>query len=112
MYSRRNLVSNYNKHFELPDTEDYLLSEKFTHEELYIKEENDGSVVRYNRIFCASKYLDDLKSMNLIVDFTDIDLLNTKMIIENINEENLCNLIDSDYYFLEHDIKYKVGDIK
>ena len=112
MYSRRNLVSNYNKHFELPDTEDYLLSEKVTHEELFIKEEKDGSVVRYNKIFCASKYLNDLKSMNLIVDFTDIELLNTKMIIENINEENLCNLIDSDYYFLEHDIKYKVGDIK
>ena len=112
MYSRRNLVSNYNKHFNLEDTNEYILNEKVSHQELEIKEEKDGSVVRYHKIFCASKYLEDLKDLNLIVDFTDIDEINTKMIIENINETNLCNLIDSDYYFLENDIKYKVGDLK
>ena len=112
MYSRRNLVSNYNKHFNLNDTENYLLSEKVTNKLLEIKEENDGSVVRYHKIFCASKYLNDLDKLNLIVDFTDIDTINTKMILENINESNLCDLIDSDYYFLENNIKYKVGDLK
>ncbi len=112
MYSRRNLVSNYNSHFNLESTDSYLLSEKVTHKELEINESNDGSVVRYHKVFCASKYLDDLSSFNLIVDFTNIDDVSTKLIIQNINEKNLCNLIDSDYYFLEHDIKYKVGDIK
>lgn len=112
MYSRRNLVTNYNKHFNIENTSEYLLSEKVTHKELEIKDEKDGSTVRYHKIFCASKYLNDLQKLNLIVDFTNIDEVNTKMIIENICEENLCNLIDSDYYFLEHDIKYKVGDLK
>ena len=111
MYSRRKLVSNYNTYFDLDETDNYLLSEKVTHKELEINETNDGSVVRYHKIFCASKYLNDLKKLNLIIDFTNIDEVSTKLIIQNCNEENLYNLIDSDYYFLEHEIKYKVGDL-
>ena len=34
------------------------------------------------------------------------------MILENIDNNKLCDLIDCDYYFLENDIKYKIGDIK
>ena len=112
MYSRRNLVSNYNKHFNINNVDNYLLSEKVTHKELEINESNDGSIVRYHKIFCASKYLNDLKDFNLIIDFTNLDEISTKMIIENYNKENLYNLIDSDYYFLENEIKYKVGDLK
>ena len=112
MYSRRNLVSNYNKYFNLDDTDNYLLNEHVSHKELEIKEEKDGSIVRYHSIFCASKYLDELNNFKLIVDLSSIDETNSEMILANINEKNLCDLIDSDYYFLEHDIKYKVGDLK
>ena len=112
MYSRRNLVSNFNKYYDLEDTNEYLLNEHVSHKELEINEEKYGSIVRYHKIFCASKYLDDLNNFNLIVDLTNIDEINTKMILSNINETNLCNLIDSDDYFLTHDIKYKVGDLK
>lgn len=112
MYSRRNLVTNYNNYFNIKNnTNKYELREKVTGKVLNIKDEANGSTVRYSSIFCASKYLDDLK-LNKIIDLTDIDDINEKMILENINNKNLCNLIDSDYYFLEHDIKYKVGDIK
>jgi hypothetical protein len=34
------------------------------------------------------------------------------MILENLDNPGLCDLIDSDYYFLENDIKYKVGDLE
>ena len=112
MYSRRNLISNYNKNYNLNETDNYLLNEHVSHKELEIKEEKDGSIVRYHKIFCASKYLNELYGFNLIVDLTDLDDINTEMVLSNINETNLCNLIDSDYYFLEHDIKYKVGDLK
>ncbi|MBR4178232.1 MAG: U32 family peptidase [Bacilli bacterium] len=112
MYSRRNLVSNFNKYYDLEDKDNYLLSEIVTHKELEIKEEKDGSIVRNHRIFCASKYLKELNIFNLIVDLTDINEVNTEMILNNIKEENLCDLIDSDYYFLENPIKYKVGDLK
>ncbi len=77
---------------------------------LDIKEE-DGTVIYYNKIFCASKYVDDLK-MNLIINTTNMDEITTKMIIRNYDREELCNLILCDYYFLENDIKYKVGDLK
>ena len=112
MYSRRKLVSNFDKYFNLDhDSNSYVLKEKVSNNTLEIYEE-DGSVVKNNKIFCASKYLSDLRSFNLIYDFSYIDELNEKMILENIDNPSLCNLIDSDYYFLENDIKYKVGDIK
>ena len=113
MYSRRNLVTNFNKYFDINDNiNSYLLNEKVSKKTLEIKEESDGSVVRYNRIFCASKYLSDLNSLNLMVDLTDIDEVSTKIILSDINNTKLCDLIDSDYYFLENPIKYKVGDLK
>lgn len=113
MYSRRNLVSNFNKHFKLDKNNNkYDLKEKVSKQILEITEEEDGSVVRNHKIFCASKYLDKLNNINKIIDFTDIDETSEKMILEHINENCLCDLIDSDYYFLENDIKYKVGDLK
>ena len=113
MYSRRALVSNFQKYFETNDNvTSYLLSESVSKKELEVSEEDGGSIVRYNKIFCASKYLKELEKLNLIIDLTDINEISTKMILENMNEENLCNLIDSDYYFLENEIKYKVGDLK
>jgi collagenase-like PrtC family protease len=113
MYSRRHLVTNFNKYYDIKNNKkEYLLDENVTHKELLINETEYGSVVRYNKIFCASKYLDDLNSFNLIIDFTNIDEINEKMILENYNNKELYNLIDSDYYFLENEIKYKVGDLK
>jgi len=112
MYSRRNLVSNFNNYYELEDRDEYLLEEHISHKELEIKEEKDGSVVRYHKIFCASKYLNEISMFNLIIDLTDINETSSEIILSSINETTLCNLIDSDYYFLEHDIKYKVGDLK
>ncbi len=112
MYSRRPLVSSYKKHFNIDNNDnEYLLKEKTTHKELNIKEEEMSSVVRFNKIFCASKYLNKLKGFNLIYDFSNIDEINEKMILENMDNTKLCDLIDSDYYFLENDIKYKVGDL-
>ena len=113
MYSRRNLVSNFNKFYDIDNnTNSYLLNERVSHKTLLIGEEIDGSVVRYDKIFCASKYLDKLNAFNLIIDFNYISDIEEKIILDNYNKENLCNLIDSDYYFLENDIKYKVGDLK
>lgn len=113
MYSRRNLVTNFNTYYNISDDVDsYLLNEKVSKTTLEIKEERDGSIVRFHKIFCASKYLNDLDKVYKIIDLTDIDSVPTKMILEEINNTKLCDLIDSDYYFLENPIKYKVGDLK
>ncbi len=111
MYSRRNLVSNFNKNYNLENKDSYKLRELVSNKILDIKEEKDGTVVTFDKIFCASKYLNELDSVNLIINLSGIDDINTKMILENYKNKELYNLIDSDYYFLEHDIKYKVGDL-
>lgn len=112
MYSRRALVSNYNKYFNLKNKDSYKLKEKVSNEILNIKEEKDGTIVKFDKLFCASKYLDKFNNLNLIINFSGVDSINEKMVLENYDNKELYNLIDSDYYFLEHDIKYKVGDIK
>jgi hypothetical protein len=113
MYSRRNLVSNFNKNYNIDNNiNSYVLNEKVSHKELEISDYEDGSIVRFNKVFCASKYLDNLSSFNLIIDLTNIDSKTTELILDNLFNKKLCDLIDSDYYFLEHDIKYKVGDLK
>ncbi len=111
MYSRRPLVSDYNKYYNLENKDNYKLIEQVSKKELNIKEEKDGSIVTYNHIFCASKYLNELNDLYLIINFSGIDSTSEKMILENYDNEKLYDLIDSDYYFLEHDIKYKVGDL-
>ena len=112
MYSRRPLVTSYKKHFDIKNNKnEYLINEKVTHKTLDIVEEKYSSVVRFNKIFCASRYLDKLKNFNLIYDLSNIDEINEKMILERMDSTGLCDLIDSDYYFLENDIKYKVGDL-
>ncbi len=113
MYSRRNLVSNFNKFYNIDNNSNsYLLNEKVSHKILELNEISDGSIVRFNKIFCASKYISKLKKFNLIIDLSYINEEDEKKILENYNKESLCDLIDCDYYFLEHDIKYKVGDLK
>ena len=112
MYSRRNLVKNFNKYFNIKENiNNYVLNERISHKSLLISDEDDGSVVRFNKVFCASKYLDKLSKLNLIIDLTDIDEETTKIILDNVSDKDLCNRIESDYYFLENDIKYKVGDL-
>ena len=110
MYSRRHLISNFNKYYNKEETNNYKLREIVSNTFLDIKEE-DGSVIYYDKIFCASKYLKDL-NMNLIINLSNLDPITTKMIIRNYDREELCNLILCDYYFLENEIKYKVGDLK
>lgn len=111
MYSRRNLITNYNNYYNLDNTNSYRLVEKISKSVLDIYEENGGSIVYFDKIFCASKYLARL-NMKLIINFTNIDSTNERIILEEFGNTKLCDLIDSDYYFLENDIKYKVGDLK
>lgn len=112
MYSRRNLVSNYNKFYNLDDTNRYEITEKVSKEKLIITEEKNGSVVKYSKIFCANKYIDRLEGLNLIINFSLINEDDEKIILDNYDNSELVNMILSDYYFLENDIKYKVGDLK
>lgn len=114
MYSKRKLVSNFNEYFNIKSNNNtYKLIESVSKEELTIKEENNESILFYDKLFCANKYIDKLEKLGkLIINFSGINEIEERIILENYDKKELVNLINCDYYFLEHDIKYKVGDIK
>ena len=113
MYSRRSLLSNYYENYGIKDKENNtLVNESVSNHELLIKEESDGTLIFNNKVFCASKYLNDLDNYNLVINMSNIDEDSKNIIIDNLDSKDLCNLIDSDYYFLENKIAYKVGDLK
>ena len=113
MYSRRGLVSNYYENYGINNKNNSILvNESLSNHELLIKEENGGTLVFNNKIFCASKYLRDLDNYNLIINFSNIKESDKKIIIGNLDNKKLYKLIDSDFYFLESEIAYKVGDLK
>ena len=113
MYSRRGLVSNYYENYGINNKNNSILvNESLSNHELLIKEENGGTLVFNNKIFCASKYLRDLDNYNIIINFSNIKESDKKIIIGNLDNKKLYKLIDSDFYFLESEIAYKVGDLK
>ena len=112
MYSRRNLLTNYYENYDIDGDNNLLVNESVSNHELLIKEEDDGTLIFNNKIFCASKYLDDLDNYNLIINLSNIDNDTKKIIVDNLDNKDLYNLIDSDFYFLENKIAYKVGDLK
>lgn len=112
MYSRRNLLTNYYENYNIDGNNNLLVNESVSNHELLIKEESDGTLIFNNKIFCASKYLNNLDNYNLIVNLSNIDSNTKKIILDNIGNKDLYKLIDSDFYFLENKIAYKVGDLK
>ncbi|NLC48630.1 MAG: hypothetical protein GX758_04655 [Tenericutes bacterium] len=114
MYSKRKLVSNFNEYYKINNKKNvYDITETISKEKLIVKEENDSSIVYYSKLFCANKYINKLEKIsNFIINFTSINEVEEQIILDSYDKENLVNLINCDYYFLENDIKYKVGDLK
>lgn len=111
MYSERKLITNYYKNYKLHTKNKSLILDN-CNKKLILKEENNQSVLFNYETFCASKYLNILKKYDyLIVNLSNINKEESKLILENINDNNLYKIINCDYYFLENEIKYKVKDI-
>ena len=66
--------------------------------------EEDGSIVKYDKIFCASKYIDKL-NMNLIINFTNIDSVSEKIILEEYQNIKLCDFIENRTFIMKNSIK-------
>ena len=113
MYSKRELLTNYYDNYNVIDrNKEIIVNETVSNHELIIKEENKATTVFNNKIFCASKYLDKLNNYNLIINLSNIDKGSKKIILDNLDNNDLHEMIESDYYFLENKIVYKVGDLK
>lgn len=113
MYSRRLLITNYNINYKNKNnSKEYVIKEVESNKELYIREESESSVIFNNKIFNGNKYIDRLKKLDyLIINMSLLSSTEENIILDNYDKENLYELIDSDFYFLENDIKYKVGDL-
>ena len=114
LYSRRSLISNYKENYNIKSNDKrYHLNEKVSNVQLEINEENDGTTIKTIKLFSGNKYINELESIDyLIIDTTSMSNLELKVTLERYNDSELINILDTDYYFLENDIKYKVGDIK
>ena len=112
LYSKRKLVSNYNEHFNIKnDKKSYNLVEDVSKMQLMIKEEEDSTVINNFKLFAGNKYLDELLKLDyLIINTTSMSNLELKVTLDYYNNKELINILDTDYYFLENDIKYKVGN--
>ena len=114
MYSKRALVTNFKKYNNILDNEKELsVKEKVTKTPLLFKEEDGQTTVAYSKIFASNKYIDKINKLDyLIINTTFMSNLEQKIVLENYKSEKLIDILDTDYYFLENEIKYKIGDLK
>lgn len=113
MYSKRELLTNYYDFYDIDKRDKKIIvNESVSNHELIVKEENNSTTIFNNKIFCGNKYLDELNGYNFVINLSNISEKDSKIILDNINNKDLYKLIDSDYYFLENKIVYKVGDLK
>lgn len=114
MYSKRALVTNFKKYNNILDNEKELsVKEKVTKTPLIFKEEDGQTTVAYSKIFASNKYIDKINKLDyLIINTTFMSNLEQKIVLENYKSEKLIDILDTDYYFLENEIKYKIGDLK
>lgn len=111
MYSKRHLISAFSDYKNNVLDNKKEISEKVSNYKLLIKEEKCGTCIFNSKIFSANKYLDDLTSINKIINLSNINKEETNIILNNFKSKELNKLLEVDNYFLENKIAYKVGDL-
>lgn len=111
MYSKRHLISAFSDYKNNVLDNKKEISEKVSNYKLLIKEEECGTCIFNSKIFSANKYLDDIACINKIINLSNINEDETKIILNNYNNKEIDKLLDVDNYFLENKIAYKVGDL-
>ena len=66
MYSRRTLLSNFNKNFSLTENNEMILNESITKNEFLAKETERGTFVVNNKHFNLIPYLKEFNNENII----------------------------------------------
>lgn len=114
MYTRRNLINNYNNHFGIKSNIlRSKISESVSGYELIVKEKEYGTAILDNKLFSGYSCYKELSEMMdyLIYNFTDLEEESVKNILINIDNENLNELLDVSDYFLHNKVGYKVKDV-
>lgn len=112
MYSKRRLLTAFSNYKNSDILKKEVITEKVSNHKLIIKEEKCGTCIFNKRIFAGNKYMSELSSVNKIVNLSNMDEFETKIILKYMDKVNLSDYIEIDDYFLDNVIPYKVGDIK
>lgn len=112
MYSKRRLLTAFSNYKNSDISKKEVITEKVSNHKLIIKEEKCGTCIFNKRIFAGNKYISELSSVNKIVNLSNMDEFETKIILKYMDKVNLSDYIEIDDYFLDNVIPYKVGDIK
>lgn len=112
MYSKRRLLTAFSNYKNSDISKKEVITEKVSNHKFIIKEEKCGTCIFNKRIFAGNKYMSELSSVNKIVNLSNMDEFETKIILKYMDKVNLSDYIEIDDYFLDNVIPYKVGDIK
>ncbi len=105
MYSRRNLITNYNKEFNLKLSLNNEIKEQVTHKKLKIKENEFGTIIFDEHIYNNLTLLnlkENIKFYYINTTFLEIDEIFKTL--ENKNEKDSNS-------FLNKKTVYKIGDL-
>ena len=112
MYSKRRLLTAFSNYKNSDISKKEVITETVSNHKPIIKEEKCGTCIFNKRIFAGNKYISELSSVNKIVNLSNMDEFETKIILKYMDKVNLSDYIEIDDYFLDNVIPYKVGDIK
>ena len=105
MYSRRTLITNFNKNFNLSDNKEVILKEPITNNEFLATENNFGTFIFNNKYFNIIPYLKDFDDEKILFYLINPCGLEKEEINELINGELLEN---SDDGFMNKKTIYKL----
>lgn len=112
MYSRRLLLSSFDKYKNIDSEKTKTIIEKVSKKPLIITEEEYGTTIFNSKVFSINKYLNRLNDFNIIINFSNLNEEETEKVMKHYKNEGINNMLEVDDYFLDNKIIYKVGDIK
>jgi len=105
MYSRRTLLTNFNKNFNLSDNKEVILRENITNNDFLAIESDKGTFILNNNYFNLLSYLNEFNDNNILYYLIYPNGLNSTDIIDVINGKYIEN---SDDGFMNKKTIYKL----
>lgn len=109
MYSRRTLLSNFNKYFNIELNKEVILDETISKNKFLAKEDNNGTFIFNNTYFNIINYLKELNDNNILFYLIYPNRLDYDNIIKVIDNESDIPYNDG---FMNKKTIYKLGDKK
>lgn len=109
MYSRRNLISNYNKHYGLKNKRKLNITEDISLSNFLLKENEYGTALFNNHLFDIRNELVDIPEKKVKFYYIDTNFLDKSTITDAINGIKLQNTTTGFFY---KKTVFRIGDLK